>query len=162
MEWWHIFFKSVWCGVAACGFGILFNCPQRSLGIVWLGGLLAGLVKFTCMHTAVGAGIVPASFLAAVTIGFASIPAAHFRHVPPTVFAIPAVIPLIPGAFAYRAMLGLMKLATIVDDNYSKVLAVTVNNGTTAFFVILALALGVAVPMHIMRKESVKHLRLRK
>jgi uncharacterized membrane protein YjjB (DUF3815 family) len=162
MEWIPVILKAFWCGCAALGFGILFNTPPRSLGLIWFGGFVAGFIKFVLMQPVFDLGIVSASFAAALAIGFASIPAAHLKHVPPMIFAIPSVIPLVPGSYAYKAMLGLMQLTGIMDDSYYAILSNTVHNGAISFFVILALALGVAVPMHIMRKESVKHLRLRK
>jgi hypothetical protein len=55
-------------------------------------------------------------------------------------------------------MLGLMKLAGKVGSDYSTILDETVHNGVTTLFIILALSLGAAVPMHILRKESVKNI----
>jgi len=78
------------------------------------------------------------------------------------IFAIPSVIPLIPGVFAYRTMLGLMKLTGAIGPDYTQILSETVNNGSKTLFVIMSLAMGVAVPMHLMRKESVKNIRLHK
>lgn len=152
--------KAFWCGCAALGFSVLFNAPVRALLPVWICGFLAGAVKFSLLHPAMGGGIIMASFLASMSIGFVSIPIAHLRHVTPMIFAIPAVIPLVPGAFAYRTMLGLMKLAGKVGADYPTVLDETVHNGVTTLFVILAISLGAAVPMHIMRKESVKNIRI--
>jgi uncharacterized membrane protein YjjB (DUF3815 family) len=150
--------KAFWCGWAALGFSLLFNAPVRALLPVWNCGFLAGLVKFSLLHPALGAGIIMASFLASLAIGLVSIPVAHLRHVTPMIFAIPAVIPLVPGTFAYRTMLGLMKLTGKVGADYSSILDETVHNGVTTLFIILALSLGAAVPMHILRKESVKNI----
>ena len=78
------------------------------------------------------------------------------------VFAIPAVIPLIPGVFAYRTMLGLMKLTGAIGPDYNIIISETVNNGAKTLFIIMSLAIGVAVPMHLMRQESVKNIRFGK
>jgi uncharacterized membrane protein YjjB (DUF3815 family) len=64
------------------------------------------------------------------------------------IFAIPSVIPLVPGVFAYRTMLGLMKLTGNIGSDYSQVLSETIHNGVITLFVILALSLGVTVPMY--------------
>ena len=90
-----------------------------------------------------------------------SIPIAHFRHVPPMIFAIPAVIPMIPGVFAYRTMLGLIKLTGAIGPDYTSIMSDTVNNGVKTLFIIMSLALGVSVPMHVMRQESAKNIRLK-
>ena len=159
MDWLMILSKAFWCGWGALGFGILFNVPPRTLFAIWIGGAIGGLLKFSLLQLT--AGVVLASFTGALAVGFSSIPIAHFRHVPPMIFAIPSVIPLIPGVFAYRFMLGLIKLTGNIGPDYSRILSETVNNGSKTLFIIMSLAMGVAVPMHLMRKESVKNIRLR-
>jgi uncharacterized membrane protein YjjB (DUF3815 family) len=158
-EWFYVGLKAFWCGFAALGFGVLFNAPPRTLFAIWIGGFLAGFVKFASLQT--GFGVIFCSFIAAVMVGIASIPVAHSRHVPPMIFAIPSVIPLVPGVFAYRAMLGLVKLTGDIGSEYSQVLSETVHNGVITLFVIMALSLGVAVPLHITTKDSVKKIRLK-
>ena len=159
MEWILILGKAFWCGFGAVGFGILFNVPPRTLFALWVGGAIGGFLKFSLLQ--LSSGVVFASFAGASVIGILSIPIAHFRHVPPMIFSIPSVIPLIPGVFAYRTMLGLIKLTGSIGPDYSQVMADTVNNGVKTLFIIMSLAVGVAVPMHLMRKESVKNIRLK-
>lgn len=160
MEWILIIEKAFWCGWAALGFGILFNVPPRTLFALWIGGALGAFLKFTVLQTT--DSVVFASFIGASAVGILSLPIAHIRHVPPMIFAIPSVIPLVPGVFAYRTMLGLIKLTGTIGVDYQTVLAETVNNGAKTLFIIMSLAIGVSIPMHVMRKESVKNIRLTK
>ncbi len=159
-DWIEILFKAFWCGCAGLGFGVLFNAPSRALLPVWLCGFAAGFIKFSILSPAIGGGMILASFIASCFIGFAGIPLAHMRHVTPMIFTIPSVIPLIPGAFAYRTMLGLMQLTVKPYAGYEAILSKTVYNGTITMFVVLVLVFGVTIPMHIMRKESVKNMRI--
>jgi uncharacterized membrane protein YjjB (DUF3815 family) len=159
MDWITILVKAFWCGWGAVGFGILFNVPVRTLIAIWICGALGGFLKFNLLM--LGAGVVSASFAGALAIGISSIPTAHFRHAQPMIFAIPSVIPLIPGVFAYRTMLGLIKLTGAIGPDYQLIISDTINNGAKTLFIIMSLAMGVAVPMHLMRKESVKNIRLR-
>lgn len=161
MEIVEIVIKSFAAGVAAAGFGILFNVPQRTILPVVILGAVGGLIKFVTMHF--GIGIVFASFLAATTIGVLSIRMAHFKNSPPLVFYIPSVIPLVPGFFIYKMMLGIMSLSSITDMNlYLQNLINTVNFGVKATFILISLGIGVAVPMLITRKETVKKKKLKK
>ena len=160
MDWIMILSKAFWCGWGALGFAILFNVPPRTLFVIWIGGALGGFLKFSLLQW--GASFVLASFAGALAIGICSIPVAHIRHAPPMIFAIPSVIPMIPGVFAYRFMLGLMKLTGNIGPDYNQVIAETINNGSKTLFIIMSLAMGVSVPMHLMRKESVKNIRLPK
>jgi len=159
MDWLTILYKAFWCGWGAVGFGILFNVPPRTLFALYIGGAIGGLLKFGLLKLAFG--VVLASFVGASVVGILSIPIAHFRHVPPMIFAIPSVIPLIPGIFAYRTMLGLIKLSGNVGLDYNTIMADTVNNGVKTLFIIMSLAMGVAIPMHLMRKESAKNIKLK-
>jgi uncharacterized membrane protein YjjB (DUF3815 family) len=125
---------------------------------MWIGGAIGVMIKFSLLQFSVS--VVLASFIGASVVGILSIPIAHARHVPPMIFAIPSVIPLIPGVFAYRTMLGLIKLTGSIGTDYNTILSETINNGAKTLFIIMSLAIGVAIPMHVMRKESAKNMRL--
>jgi len=155
-ETWIIFAKAVCCGCAATGFAILFNTAKKVLPFIWMGGFLVGLVKFIFLSSVLSAGITLVSFAGAITIGLIGILIALKLEVPTVIVTIPCVIPLVPGAFAYRTMLGLMKLTRAIDEEYSNVLSETVRNGVLALFVIMAIALGIVVPMLILEKRIAK------
>ena len=151
--------KGIWFGFAALGFAVLFNVPQRTLIVIWLMGAAGGIAKLILMHF--NTDIVVASFAGASLVGILSVYAAHNKHAPPLVFSIPSVIPLVPGAFAYRMMLGLLRLSStmVTSESYSQTLAETASNGLKTLFVLIALAVGVAIPMLISRKETIKKIR---
>jgi uncharacterized membrane protein YjjB (DUF3815 family) len=151
----EIFIKGFWAGIAAIGFAVLFNVPRRTLFPIWCIGAMGGLIKFTAMNFETG--IVFASFMGAVAVGIVAIQMAHLKDSPPLVFSIPSVIPMIPGVFAYKFMLGMIALINIENsDAYLQTLIETVNNGAKMMFVLIALGTGVAIPMLLTRKESVK------
>jgi uncharacterized membrane protein YjjB (DUF3815 family) len=151
--------RCVWSGLAALGFAVLFNVPQRTLLAIF--GLAAGgaAVKLALLGAAVNP--VLASFLGAATIGTLAVPTAHWKHSPPAVFSIAAVIPMVPGMYAYRMMLGVIELTGAVGDAYPMILAQTVNNGVKTLFILMALAVGVGIPNLLTRKESAKQMQLR-
>ena len=153
--------KSIWAGIGAIGFAILFNVPRRTIITIWALGFLGGLIKFSAMHFDLG--IVFSSFLGATAIGMASVQTAHFKNSPPLIFSIPAVIPMVPGFFAYKMMLGLIALINIENtDTYIQTLIQTVNNGAKTMFILISLGTGVAIPMLLSRKESVKKSKFNK
>jgi uncharacterized membrane protein YjjB (DUF3815 family) len=162
MEVLALYEKGIWFGFAAIGFAVLFNVPARTLVIIWIMAALGGLTKVLMIYY-LGVGPVFGSLCGASVVGILSIPAAHNKHAPPMVFAIPGVIPMVPGVFAYRTMLGLIKLAgDHVMVNSNEIIADMLNNGLKAMFIIMALAGGVAIPMLITRKESAKEMKLRR
>ncbi len=153
--------KGIWFGFAAIGFAILFNVPQRTLLTIYFLAALGGLIKVLLVYCHFD--VVIATFIGASIIGILSIPAAHNKHAPPLVFSIPALIPMVPGVFGYRTMLGIMKLTLITsNENYSLVLNDTINNGIKIILITLSLAVGATIPLLITRKNSAKKLKINK
>ena len=151
--------KWLWFGAAAVGFAILFNVPTRTLIPIFLMASLGGVVKLIFLHF--GIGPVFSTLLGCMVIGLLSIFAAHYKHSPPFIFAIPAVIPMVPGTFAYYTMKGFIKLANNTNpDEFVSLLNDTVSNGSKTLFVLMAITLGVYAPMLLTRKESAKQIKI--
>lgn len=153
MELLEVVFKGLWCSCAAFGFGVLFNAPKRCLWMILLVGFLGGLVKFGMMLPQIGGGIVFSTFAASLVIGFTGVFLGNWKRFIPMMITIPSVIPLVPGAFAYKAMLGLMELGRTPDENYGQIVNQAIYNGTMTLFVLLAITLGVTIPLVIFRLE---------
>lgn len=144
--------------MAAVGFAVLFNVPSRTLLPTFILAALGGLTKVMLLQFDVN--VILATLIGAAIIGALSIPFAHHKHAPPPIFAIPAVIPMVPGVFAYRMMLGLINLAGDIDpETYNQILSETINNGLKVMLILMSLAAGVGIPMLITRKESAKNIR---
>ena len=103
MSGWLFLQNIVWAGIAALGFAILFNVPKRTLLACTLRTLLinSGLV-----------GIEAATLMGAAAVGFLGVPFGHRWHAPAIIFVIPGVIPLVPGALAFRTMIDLLTVTT--------------------------------------------------
>lgn len=155
-EWLNILLKAFWCGWAATGFGVLFNVPRKDLFAIWTAGAIAGLVKFTILFLSPREVIIQSAFFAALAASIFSVPVALHRHEPPKVFAIPAVIPLVPGVFAYRTMLGVIKLSDKVGGDYTLTMSKTVHNAVTTFFIIMMIAIGLSIPIQVSNKLLAK------
>lgn len=152
--------KGLWFGLAAVGFAVLFNVPVRTLLPTFIMAALGGLTKLMLLH--LDLNVILATLLGAAVIGTLSIPFAHYKHSPPPIFAIPAVIPMVPGIFAYRMMLGLINLAgNINPETYQQILSETINNGIKVMLILMSLAAGVGIPMLVTRKESAKDIRFK-
>ncbi|MFY9151873.1 MAG: threonine/serine exporter family protein [Prolixibacteraceae bacterium] len=153
--------KSIWAGFAALGFAILFNVPRRTLFTIWALGAVGGIIKFSMLQF--DFGIVFASLMGASVVGVISVQMAHIQKSPPLIFSIPSVIPMVPGFFAYKMMLGLIALTSSINtDTYIQTLIETVNNGAKMMFVLISLGTGVAIPMLLSRKESIKKSKFNK
>lgn len=157
MNWIEIIEKCIWFGCAALGFAVLFNVPPRTLVNVFLIAAAGCLCRLLFMQDHVN--IILATFLGGCSIGVLSIFGAHTNATAPFVLSIPAVIPMVPGVFIYRLIIGLVRIAEYSTGNYPpQLLSDTVNYGMKSLFILMAIAMGVAFPMLISRKETTKNL----
>ena len=70
-------------------------------------------------------------------------------------FVFPALLPMIPGMFAYKAILATLKfLNTAGTVQGEAVLVSVVYNGLTAFFIMCALAIGAILPLLLFHREA--------
>nr|WP_319397601.1 threonine/serine exporter family protein [uncultured Carboxylicivirga sp.] len=152
-----IFEHMLYPALASIGFAILFNVPKRTLIVILGMGAICGLTKYLSMQ--LGLQVISATFVAAITVGFLSIAAAQNKLSPMYVFAIPSIISMIPGAFAYRTILGLIQLTEeLQTDQYLEVLHNVTSNGLKAIFVLLSISVGVSLPMLLTRHESAREI----
>lgn len=150
---------SIWSGIAAVGFGILFNIPKKAISTVFFLGFAAGLIKSIILNFEIS--IVIASFIAALLVGFLSMPLAHKIHQPPVVFSIPAIIPMIPGFYAYKTVLSIMNFTFMETDTDRRLELVDniFSNSFNMLFVLIAITVGVLLPLLLLRKSSVKKVK---
>ncbi|WP_100612681.1 threonine/serine exporter family protein [Confluentibacter lentus] len=149
---------AAWSGIAALGFGILFNMPKGVVPTVFILGFTAGFIKFALMHFNVH--IVLATFIAVFFIGIICMPVAHKIHHPPVVFCIPPTIPMIPGYFAYETVLSVMNFI-FMEANQAKrmeLIDAIFANGFTMLFILISIAAGISLPMLLLRKNTVKKI----
>lgn len=155
----HFLEVSFWSGIAAVGFGILFNIPKRIILTVFILGFSVGFIKF--MLLSFNFHIVLATLIAAFFVGLISYPIAHKIHHPPVVFSIPTVIPMIPGYFAYETVLSIMKFIFLEVDKTKRLelLDAIFTNGFNMIYILIAITIGVSLPLLLLNKSSVKQLK---
>lgn len=153
MDWYLLILKGILGGFGALGFSILFNVPQRTLLPIFLIGMLAIILKNICIDLC-NINIILSAFICAATIGLLSSFASIIKKSPAQVFAIPSVIPLVPGVFIYKFMLGIITLSGTITSDFDIVFSQTVNFGLKSAFILMSLAIGVSLPTIILRKDS--------
>ncbi|MGI9276028.1 MAG: threonine/serine exporter family protein [Endozoicomonas sp.] len=156
MMTWMFIERCLWAAVAALGFATLFTVPVRAFWAVALLAIIGyGLRGVGMMY---GLNLVIATLIASCTMGLLAIQLAHWVHTPTTVFMAPAVIPMVPGVFAYRTMMGLLEISSNSSAPV-ELLSSTANSGLVAMFTLLALAVGVSLPSLLFKNKSVKEIR---
>ncbi len=157
-----VIFDGLFAAIAAIGFAVISNPPRKA---IFVSALLAaighGLRFFLMKNTSLD--IAAASFCAAFTIGMISILCAKVIRCPAEVFSFPSLLPMIPGMYAYKTVLSLVKFMQYANDETSATILVDIfRNGITTVFVLFALVIGAAIPMFIFHKQSFMMTRLLK
>lgn len=144
--------------VAVC-WGILFGTPKRILVVAGLLGGMGHCLRFISLQ--LGIGLIFATLIGSIAIGFIGIFAAHKVHNPPVVFTMPACITMIPGMYAYKTMLAGIKvtdLATVQQD--PSILITMSHNFMLTASLLFTLAIGICIAALLFRKTSVREIAL--
>lgn len=102
----NLFIEFMFAFLGTLGFTLIFNVPLRHIPVAsFVGG--AGWVIY---HIAVagGCGVAVSCFLGACTVGLTSDIASRVCKEAATIFVIPGVLPLVPGAGTYYTMLAII------------------------------------------------------
>ncbi|MCB9422185.1 MAG: threonine/serine exporter family protein [Ardenticatenaceae bacterium] len=151
MNGWDLLQNIIWAGVAALGFAILFNVPKRTLFACALSGSVAYAVR-TLLTNSGYLGIEAATLMGAAAVGFLGVPFGRRWHAPAIIFVIPGVIPLVPGALAFRTMIDLLNLTTATGGVTGDLLTVTAVNSLKTVLIVGGIAGGVAMPSLLLRR----------
>lgn len=141
-----------WSSLAAMGFALLFNVPKRALIYCMIGGAIGHAVR-TLLMSQFGLGIELATLIGATSIGFWGKWCALRLKMPSMIFAISAVIPMVPGVFAYQTMIGLLGVTTVSNTEAGDVLVQASMNGIKTGLILAALASGIVAPSLFFQRE---------
>ncbi len=129
--------------VPAVGFGMVFHVPPRVLALCAAGGALGRGLRYL-LHAGAGMPLPWSTLLAAATVSALGVLVAQRLRAHPKVFTVAAMIPMIPGVPLFKTLLTLVEIQMQGPDPAR--LAVAISSGLQAFFVVSALAVGLAVP----------------
>ncbi len=143
--------------MVAVGFAVLLNTPRR---VLWVAGVLGGLghtLRFVLVHHQIG--LIPATLVAATGIGLLGIVFSHRVHTPPVVFTMPACITMFPGLYAYRAMLGCIRITDLeMLKKEPVIVSMTVHYFVITASLLFALGIGICSGALLFRKRSPKSI----
>ncbi len=139
---------------AIAGFGFAFACnpPIKALLLSALLAAIAHGSRFYLLHFI---GIASATFIAAFFIGLLGLIFAKKVKCPMEIIAFPALLPMIPGMYAYRTILSIASFANENElENQYKLLIEITNNLMTTISVAFALAVGISITLIIFYEQS--------
>jgi uncharacterized membrane protein YjjB (DUF3815 family) len=145
---------ALFSALAALGYLFLFNVPARIAWACVVCGVASHTGRTLCLH--LGIDVVSGTLIGALAVGFlAQGFARHFRA-PAVAFAFPGVVAMIPGAFAFRAVIGCLQIVHTGAAAATALVAETLALAATCLLMVAAIAVGIAAPLILTKKRTAK------
>lgn len=149
--WGDAAMNAVLAALPAAGFAMIFNVPRQALKFCALGGALTYSVRAFLMQ-GFGVSIGLATFAAATMMGILGVFWSRRYWMPRPVYTVPAIIPMIPGTYAYETMITLVSMSEqgASDELVTRFLT----NGVHTLSILFAITFGLAIPsLHYFRRR---------
>ena len=138
--------------VAIC-YGVFYSMPVRMLGWPATAGAVAHAAHWWAMAV-VGLSAPMAAGVAGLVAAMILVPAVRRYRLPFAGVGFASVVSLLPGVFIFRMMSGVVQIAAAGTHIPPKLLDAVLTDAITAFAIILAMTLGLAVPKRLHDKLS--------
>lgn len=157
-----ILFDAFFAAAAGIGFGVISDPPLKSIPSIAILAAIGHATRF-CLMTYCGIDIASASLVGALIIGLGSFLAGSIIRCPMTVLSIPALLPMVPGIFAYKTILSLIMFLSHSSNIEAGTphLQMFWSNGLIAITTTFNLAVGAILPHFIFREKALSLTRHR-
>lgn len=141
--WLRIIHQAFFGGVAAAGFGVLFNTPPRILGFCFASGAFALAIRTLCQYYDLGLPL--SSFIAALALATADRAWQQSQTPLGSVIAVVGCIAMVPGSLAAKGLMGLFALIRAKPED-TVLLTGTMENLILVTFTLIAIGIGLIIP----------------
>lgn len=147
--------------IAAIGFSSISNPPRQAYAYCAAIAAAGHATRYVLTHNIYGEmNIIGASLIASFIIGTIAVMAAPRAKCPAETFSFPALLPMIPGMYAYRTVEALLLcLSNQEEDIFNHYYYLFSYNGLTCVAIILCLVTGATVPIFLFKNTSFKATR---
>ncbi len=145
----------LFAAVAAMGFGSISDPPLRAFPYIAILAAAGHAARY-CLMNFLGVDIVTASLVAAFIIGTGSVFFGRKVFCPMTVLYIPALLPMVPGTYAYKTVFSLIMFFQEISSptKGNEYLQEMIYNGAVSFSVLFMLAVGATIPVFLLRERA--------
>jgi len=152
----YLLHQTLFGAISAIGFGVMFNMHSRAL--LWCGAVGALALAVRSVGLSLGWTLEGASFTAALAVG-SSVQLIHARMgASRNTLGVAGCIPMIPGGFAARAILGLIALTRPAIQHADQTLILAVQDALRVVLTIGAMGTGLAIPSMLLRATKLTRL----
>lgn len=152
----EFFQDALFSAIAAIGFAAISRPPRRAFLYCAILAAVGHSARFLMMNPHImGLHIVVASSIAALIVGLGAVLLSPFTRMPAETCLYPALLPMIPGMYAYRCFGALvMCLYNGAESSFNHYFYLFASNGLTCFFILLSMALGATLPIFLLKHIS--------
>lgn len=148
------FSDGLFSAIAAIGFSAISRPPKRIFLYCAVVAAIGHAGRYALMHVA-GMHILAATFVASVVLGTVAVMLSPLYKAPAETCIFPALLPMIPGIYAYKAFGGLaMCLLNGVPDTFDFYFYQFAFNGFTCVGILMCLVIGGTIPIFVFKKIS--------
>ena len=145
----------IFAAIAAIGFGSISNVPKKIFAGCGVVAAMGHVTRFVLMNL-FGTHIIWASLVAGLVIGCAAILLRRVWKCPCEMLAFPALLPMIPGMYAYRSVQSLLLcFKTPNDELFEHYIHIFVYNFMVCVLAILMMVFGLTFVIHLQRKRTI-------
>ncbi len=157
-----ILLDGLFAAIAAIGFGAVSDPPMRAFPRIALLAAMGHALRFCLMHY-FSVDIATASLFASISIGFGSLWLGRGIRCPMTALYIPALLPMVPGIYAYKTVFSLiMFLQSLNDPGEGLQYMQQFFLNATVSLSVIALAAGATLPIFVFNHQAFSLTRRRK
>ncbi len=145
----------IFAALAGVGFGAISDPPIRAFRFIALLAAVGHACRY-CLMNFLGTDISIGSLIGALLIGFGSLWLGEKARTPMTVLYIPALLPMVPGKFAYNMVFSQIMFLQYLDDPLKRngYMEMFFSNSMVTCTVVFMLAAGATLPMFIFPERA--------
>lgn len=147
---------ALFAAIAAIGFAAISRPPRRAYGFCAIIAAVGHSGRYMMMNCPeAGIHIVAATLIAAFIVGTLAVFLSPLAKMPAETCLFPALLPMIPGIYAYKSFAGLaMCLIDSGQASFENYYYLFAHNGLTCLFILIAMVVGATVPIFVFKKIS--------
>ncbi|MCP4970971.1 MAG: threonine/serine exporter family protein [Arcobacter sp.] len=134
--------NAIFAAIPAIGFAMVFNVPKNTLAYCGLGGALTYTTRYVLMDF--GMAIELSTFIASTFIGVVALYWSRKYLVPRPVYTIASIIPLLPGTYAFTAMINLITMNA--HGVTPELINMFIDNSLKTVIILGGIGFGLALP----------------
>ena len=152
----NIIMDGLFAAIAAIGFASISNPPKNAYVYCAFIAAIGHSIRYVLMNSSWSEmNIIVASTIAAFVIGLLAVFLAPRAKCPAETCFFPALLPMIPGMYAYRTIRALLFcLHPQEEEIFNHYLYLLAYNGFNCTFIILGMVIGATLPVFMLKKLS--------